>query len=275
MRPQDIHELNRTRPVQMTEYILKDLQVIVTRKIINKEECFTFYFLAHLTFFNNFTAVSCKKGETKVYCGDFRLTFDKGVVSHLKLKNHFAKLDWTVSIMEPIEENIPEGVREPVFPLEEEDNEHLELDTEKAGGWLFREDVIHTVALAIGFCVFLLVLMVILYLKCKSKRGGSLLVPYFNAETQSVDLNRGGYGQLPSYSNVSQPHPDDPAGPAASAQTTSNSAPTAPPLNGNKSLERKVLHQQPNTLQGEENTPSSLVSFAQNKHEVFLHFYTH
>ena len=83
VRPQDIHELNKTRPVQASDYILRDLEVIVTREILNKEECYTLYFLADLTFFQNHTVVSCGKGETKVFCGDFRLIFDRGVIPHM------------------------------------------------------------------------------------------------------------------------------------------------------------------------------------------------
>ena len=60
-------------------------------------------------------------------------------------------------MVEPLEENIPKGVIEPVFPLEQ-NNEQLELDTQNAGNWLFREDIIQTVGVAVGFCVFLLVL---------------------------------------------------------------------------------------------------------------------
>ena len=124
----------------------------------------------------------------------------------------------------------------------------MELDTQNARNWLFREDIIQTVGVAVGFSVFLLVLGGIIYLKCGNKRGGSVLVPFYNAQTQSVDLgtSRGGYGQLGSYKHISQPQPDDPAGPAASAQPASDPAPTAPPLQGNKSLEQESLqHQSP------------------------------
>ena len=107
--------------------------------------------------------------------------------------------------MEPLDENIPRGIREPVFPLEKENTEQLELDTERAGGWLFQEDIIQTIGISIGFCIFLLVVMGIVYLKCKRKRGESVLVPYYDSETQSVNLSRGGFGQLPSYKHISQP----------------------------------------------------------------------
>ena len=124
----------------------------------------------------------------------------------------------------------------------------MELDTQNARNWLFREDIIQTVGVAVGFSVFLLVLGGIIYLKCGNKRGGSILVPFYNAQTQSVDLgtSRGGYGQLGSYRHISQPLPDDSTGPAATAQPASDPAPTAPPLQMNKSLEQESLkHQLP------------------------------
>ena len=55
--PKDIQELNRTRPVQAIEYIFNNLKVVVTREILNKEECFTLYFLDDLTFFENHTVI--------------------------------------------------------------------------------------------------------------------------------------------------------------------------------------------------------------------------
>ena len=73
VRPQDIHELNKTRPVQASDYIFKELEVIVTWEILNMEECYTLYFLADLTFFQNHTVVSCGKGETKVFLWGFSL----------------------------------------------------------------------------------------------------------------------------------------------------------------------------------------------------------
>ena len=147
-------------------------------------------------------------------------------------------------MVESLEENIPKRVIEPVFPLEQDD-EQLELETQEAGNWSFREDLIQTVGVAVGFCVFLLVLGGIIYLKCGNKRGGSLLVPFYNAQTQSVDLgtSRGGYGQLESYRHIIQPQPDEPADPAATAQPASD---PAPPLHMNKSLEQESLqHQSP------------------------------
>ena len=188
-------------------------------------ECFHLYFLENLTFYENHTVISCKKGETRYYCGNFRLIFDKGVISHLKLKSHFARFHWSGSMVESLEENIPKRVIAPIFPLEQDD-EQLELETQEAGNWLFREDLIQTVGVAVGFCVFLLVLGRIIYLKCGNKRGGSVLVPFYNAQTQSVDLgtSRGGYGQLESYRHIIQPQPDEPADPAATAQPASNPA---------------------------------------------------
>ena len=82
--------------------------------------------------------------------------------------------------MEPLDENIPRGIREPVFPLEKGGTEQMEFVSERAGGWLFQDDVIQTIGISIGFCIFLLVVMGIVYLKCKRKRGESVLVPYYD-----------------------------------------------------------------------------------------------
>ena len=70
-----------------------------------------------------------------------------------------------------------------------------------------------------------------------------MMVPYFSAEGQSVNLHRGGFGQHPSYTQFSQPHPDVPTGPAAS-ETTPNSTASAPPIISHKSLERGIEKQQ-------------------------------
>ena len=70
-----------------------------------------------------------------------------------------------------------------------------------------------------------------------------MMVPYFSAEGQSVNLHRGGFGQHPSYTQFSQPHPDVPTGPAAS-ETTPNTTASAPPVITHKSLERKIKKQQ-------------------------------
>ena len=172
------------------------------------------------------------------------MTFDRGVVSHLKLRSHFSKIDWAGSITEPLNEKIPSGLSEQVFPREHDNNEQLDIETESASGWLWQEDVIQIIGTSIGFCLFLLVVMGIVYLKCKRKRGSSVMVPYFSSETQSVNLSRGGFGQHPSYTQFSQPHPDIPTGPAASAETTPNSTASAPPLDTNKSLERRIKQQQ-------------------------------
>ena len=162
----------------------------------------------------------------------------------MRLRTHFSKIDWAGSITEPLNEDIPRGISEPVFPRGHDNTEQLDIETESASGWLWQEDVIQIIGTSIGFCIFLLVVMGIVYLKCKRKRGSSVLVPYFDSETQSVNLSRGGFGQLPSYKHISQPHPDIPTGPAASAETTPNSTATAPPLDSNKSLDRRIKQQQ-------------------------------
>ena len=109
----------------------------------------------------------------------------------MKLRSHFSKIDWAGSVTEPFNEYIPSGLSEQVLPEEHDNNEQLEIETDNASEWLWQEDVIQIIGISIGFCLFLLVIMGVVYLKCKRKRGSSVMVPYFSAESQAVNLSRG------------------------------------------------------------------------------------
>ena len=107
----------------------------------------------------------------------------------------------------------------------------------------------------------------IIYLKCRNKETRSVLLPYFDAHHQSVDLvSKGGrYGQLDnmdSYRPATQPQPEeqlnDPIcsnNPASGAVPPSDPGPTAPPHHLNKRLNTTSSQHQSRRSQ-----PSSLVS---------------
>ena len=117
------------------------------------------------------------------------------------------------------------------------------METEEASDWLLREDVVQILGVAVGTFLFILVTMTVFYLKCRKRGGSTLMVPYFQADTNSVNIHRGGFGQNNSYTQFSQPQPDVPTGPSAS-ETTPNSTASAPPVISHKSLERKIKKQQ-------------------------------
>ena len=58
--------------------------------------------------------------------------------------------------MEKLNENLPKEFTETDFSLGQYEDE-LELDTEGASEWLFGQDIIQTIGVAVGFCLFLLV----------------------------------------------------------------------------------------------------------------------
>ena len=130
--PTDIHRYNKTRPVQASDFVLKNLEVIATREIIDEEECYTLFCLANLSFYQNSTLIYCNKGKTKVFCGEFKVTFDEGVVSHMKLRSHFSRVDFAGPITELFNEQIPSGLSEQNFPTEHDNNEQLEIETDNA-----------------------------------------------------------------------------------------------------------------------------------------------
>ena len=91
--PKDIIGMNRTRKVKPSDFALNNIKV--KRDMLIESECFNVYFLEDLTFYENFTVISCKAGDTRYYCGDFKLIFNQGEISHLNLKTQkFARLDW-------------------------------------------------------------------------------------------------------------------------------------------------------------------------------------
>ena len=241
--PKDIQKLNKTRQVRPSDYVLEGLKVIATREIINDVECYTLFCLTNMTYFENNTLVYCKKGGSKVFCGEFTVTFAEGVLSHMNLASHFSKVEWAGTISEQFNNQLPSGLYEQDLQTYDENNEELEMETEGASDWLLREDIVQIIGIAVGFFLFILVIMSVVYLKCKRRGGSALMVPYFQADSQSVNIHRGGFGQNHSYTQFSQPQPDVPTGPSAS-ETTPNSTASAPPVISHKSLERKIKKQQ-------------------------------
>ena len=171
------------------------------------------------------------------------MTFAEGTLSHLNLASHLSRAEWIGTFSEEFDNRIPSGLHEQSVQTYEKNDNQLEMETEEASDWLLREDVVQIIGVAVGTFLFILVTMTVLYLKCKKRGGSTLMVPYFQADTNSVNIHRGGFRQNNSYTQFSQPQPDVPTGPPAS-ETTQNSAASAPPLVSNKSLERKLAKQQ-------------------------------
>ena len=121
--PKDIQDLNRTRKVQASDFVLDNIKVVVKRDIFNESECFDLYFLEDLTFYENHTVISCRKGDTRYYCGNFKLIFNQGIISHLHLKSQkFARLDWGGSLVETLDEDLPKEIAGSSFPIEQNDD---------------------------------------------------------------------------------------------------------------------------------------------------------
>ena len=241
--PKDIDKYNRTRQVRPSDYALDNLKVIATRKVIDNRECYTLFCLTNTTYFENKTLVNCEKGESKVFCGEFTVTFAEGILSHMNLASHFSRVEWTGTFSEQFNNQLPSGLYERNVQTYDKNDDQLEMETEEASDWLLREDIVRIIGVAVGSFLFILVTMTVLYLKCKKRGGSTLMVPYFQADTNSVNIHRGGFRQNNSYTQFSQPQPDVPTGPPAS-ETTQNSTASAPPLVSNKSLERKLAKQQ-------------------------------
>ena len=171
------------------------------------------------------------------------MTFAEGTLSHLNLASHLSKAEWIGTFSEEFDNRIPSGLHEQSVQTYEREDNQLEMETEEASDWLLKEDVVQILGVAGGTFLFILATMAVLYLKCRKRGGSTLMVPYFQADTNSVNIHRGGFRQNNSYTQFSQPQPDVPTGPSAS-ETTPISTASAPPIISHKSLEHRLTKQQ-------------------------------
>ena len=241
LEPKDFEFYNKSRPITSSDFVLKNLDVIATRKIIENNECYTLFCVSNTSYMENDTLVRCDRGSSKVWCGQFVLKFAEGSLSHLNLAAHISRSEWIGSVLEDFHHRIPSKIQEQTVKIYEEDDQ-LDMETEEASSWLLKEDLVQILGVALGTFFFVLAALGVLYLKCRRRGGSTLIVPTFKADTSSVTLNRGGFRQN-SYEQFSQPEPDGPTGPPAS-NTTQNYAASAPPEVSHKRVERKHTKQQ-------------------------------
>ena len=241
VEPKDIEFYNKSRPIKSSDFVLKNLDIIATRKIIENRDCYTLFCVSNTSYMENDTLVRCDRGSSKVWCGQFILKFAEGSLSHLNLASHIARAEWIGSVSEDFDHRIPSKIQEQTVKIYEEEDQ-LEMETEEASSWLLREDLVQILGVALGTFFFILAALGVLYLKCRKRGGTTLIVPSFKADTSSVTLNRGGFRQN-SYEQFSHPEPDNPTGPPAS-NTTQDCAASAPPEVSHKRVERKHTKQQ-------------------------------
>ena len=61
------------------------------------------------TFYMNDSVKICQKGSKIVYCNEFSLMFQQGSISNLDLSDtSIMHLNWGVSLVEQLQENLPE-----------------------------------------------------------------------------------------------------------------------------------------------------------------------
>ena len=243
LRPKDVEIFNRTRPIRSSDFLDKKLEIIATKNIIEKLDCYTIFCVSNTSYKTNGTLVKCDRGSSNVWCGQFVLEFAEESISHLNLASHIARAEWFGSVSEDFYHQIPSKIQEQEVDIEEED-EHLGLETEEASSWLLREDLVQILGIALGTFFFVLAALGVLYLKCRKRGSSTLIVPTFKADTGAVTLNRGGFRQnMNSYEQFTQPEPENGAGPPTSSTSESYTA-SAPPEVAHKRAERKQTRQQ-------------------------------
>ena len=59
---------------------------------------------------------------------------------------------------------------------------------EEPSGWLLSHDILETIGYSTGFLVFLAILALILYLKCRDKRTSTTFVPWFDNPHHNIQM---------------------------------------------------------------------------------------
>ena len=96
------------------------------------------------------------------------------------------------TLLEKLEERLPEEVKETEFSLDQSETE-LDLETGKASSWLLGQDLLQTIGYSVGLFLFLIVCAGIVYLECRSKETRAVFLPIFDSYRQSVErVPRGG-----------------------------------------------------------------------------------
>ena len=70
----------------------------------------------------------------------------------------------------------------------ENDKYEDEIVFKEPSGWLLSHDILETIGYSIGFLVFLGILALILYLKCRNKQTSTTLVPWFDNLHRNVQM---------------------------------------------------------------------------------------
>ena len=70
----------------------------------------------------------------------------------------------------------------------ENDADEDEMLFEEPSGWLLSQDIIETVGYSIGFLIFMGIVAVILYLKCKNKNSSTAVIPWFGGVQRGVQM---------------------------------------------------------------------------------------
>ena len=257
LRPKDVQIFNKTRPIRSSDFVNRNLDIIVTKNIIEKSDCFTIFCTSNTSYKINGTLVECERGSSQRWCDQFILDFEEESISHLNLASHIVRADWFGGVSEEFYHQIPRKIQEQTVNIEEED-EHLGLETEEASSWLLRADLVQILGIALGTFFFVIAAGGVLYLKCRKRGSSTLIVPTFKADTGSVTLNRGGFRQnMNSYEQFTQPELDNPAGPPT-ADTSESYTASAPPEVTHKRVERKQTRQQ--SAAGSKGSKRSLVT---------------
>ena len=184
----EVGKFNYTRLVSQKDYILQGLEIVARKVLVNNSNlCYDMICLNNVTYYVNGSVKMCKKDDSLLLCDTFVLKFKQGVISSDYLADSkIEHLGWGSPLMEHVNGIMKKTNHE--TEVIENNSVEDEMIFEEPDGWLLKQDIIETLGYSVGFLIFLGIVAIILYLKCKNKNSSTAVIPWFGGVQRGVQM---------------------------------------------------------------------------------------
>ena len=142
--------------------------------LVNGTSCSILICLQNLSFLQEKDIKSCELNEKITVCGQFTLTFEEGVISHINIEdqNLIAQLESHHEQLTKLSETV-------VMVNKNHENEE-NVNLQDVQSIFITKDMLTLIGVILGSLLFLSCIFLIIYLKCKNELKGSYHPPYLS-----------------------------------------------------------------------------------------------
>ena len=171
----EVLDTTKLRNVTSKDFLIPNLPVIgVDMFLVNGTSCSILICLQNLSFLQEKDIKSCELNEKITVCGQFTLTFEEGVISHINIEdqNLIAQLESHHEQLTKLSETV-------VMVNKNHENEE-NVNLQDVQSIFITEDMLKMIGVILGSLLFLSCIFLIIYLKCKNELKGSYHPPYLS-----------------------------------------------------------------------------------------------